>query len=173
MPAMSPDLPARGGSLTADGKPRVAGREGTTALSQPSSGWRHFPHQADVGLSGFGPTLEDAFEQTALAMTAVVTEPAAVQPTNAVTVECTAPDIELLLIEWLNALIYEMATRNMLFGSFDVHIDGTRLDATARGEEISAERHEPAVELKGATYTALSVRQGDDGLWTTTCVVDV
>lgn len=142
-------------------------------MSQPASGWRHFPHQADVGLSGFGPTLEDAFEQTALAMTAVVTEPAAVRPTNAVTVECTAPDIELLLIEWLNALIYEMATRNMLFGSFDVHIDGTRLDATARGEEISAERHEPAVELKGATYTALSVRQGDDGLWTTTCVVDV
>jgi len=142
-------------------------------MPEPASGWRHFPHQADVGLSGFGPTMEDAFEQTALAMTAVVTEPSAVRPTTEVAIRCIAPDRELLLIEWLNALIYEMATRQMLFASFDVHIDGERLDATAKGERISRERHEPAVEIKGATYTALSVRHGDDGLWTTTCVVDV
>lgn len=142
-------------------------------MPEPTSGWRHFPHQADVGLSGFGPTMEDAFEQTALAMTAVMTEPDSVRPVTEVTVQCTAPDPELLLIEWLNALIYEMATRHMLFGRFDVHIDGERLGATAWGEQISRERHEPAVEIKGATYTALSVRHGDDGLWTTTCVVDV
>lgn len=142
-------------------------------MPEPTSGWHHFPHQADVGLSGFGPTMEDAFEQTALAMTAVMTEPDSVRPVTEVTVQCTAPDPELLLIEWLNALIYEMATRHMLFGRFDVHIDGERLGATAWGEQISRERHEPAVEIKGATYTALSVRHGDDGLWTTTCVVDV
>jgi len=142
-------------------------------LSEPISGWSHFPHEADIGLCGFGSTLEDAFEQTALAMTAVVTEPASVRPKTAVRIRCTAPDRELLLVEWLNALIYEMATRSMLFGSYDVHIDGTRLEATARGEEVSRERHEPAVEIKGATYTALSVRRSDEGLWTATCVVDV
>lgn len=142
-------------------------------MPEPAHGWSHFPHQADIGLSGFGPTIEDAFEQTALAMTAVVTEPSSVRATGDVRIRCTAPDPELLLIEWLNALIYEMATRHMLFAEFDVHIDGDRLDATARGERISRERHRPAVEIKGATYTALSVRQDDDGLWTTTCVVDV
>lgn len=143
-------------------------------MSEPSSGWSHFPHQADIGLCGFGPTLADAFEQTALAMTAVVAEPSAVRPETSVTIRCSAPDHELLLIEWLNALIYEMATRRMLFGAYDVTIDDGHLEATARGEEISRERHEPAVEIKGATYTALSVRRSDDdGLWTATCVVDV
>jgi len=142
-------------------------------MPKPAGGWSHFPHEADIGLCGFGPTLEDAFAQTALAMTAVVTDPASVQPLTAVTVECTAPDRELLLIEWLNALIYEMATRGMLFGRFAVDIDGTRLTGTAWGEAISRERHQPAVEIKGATYTALQIQREAGGNWVARCVVDV
>lgn len=136
-------------------------------------GWRHFSHQADIGLSGFGPTLNDAFAQTALALTAVVTDPETVHPTTAVRIGCTAPDVELLLVEWLNALTYEMATRHMLFGAFDVHVENGRLEATALGEDISPQRHAPAVEVKGATYTGLSIRRDDTGRWTTRCVVDV
>jgi SHS2 domain-containing protein len=60
----------------------------------------------------------------------------------------------------------------MLFGKFDVTIDGDSLHATAYGEAVSPGRHEPAVEVKGATYTALSVRrEGDD--WIAECVIDV
>ena len=67
------------------------------------------------------------------------------------------PDDELLLAEWLNRLFYEMATRRMLFSRFTVHIEGTRLAASAWGERIDVARHRPAVEIKGATYTALRV----------------
>ncbi len=79
----------------------------------------------------------------------------------------------MLLVDWLNALIYEMATRRMLFSRFDVSIEGERLSATAWGEEVDVERHQPTVEIKGATYTALEVRQGADGRWIAQCVVDV
>lgn len=137
------------------------------------TGWSHFPHGADVGLCGYGPTLAAAFEQTALAMTAAITDPAQVQPRQSVRVECEAPDAELLLIDWLNALIFEMATGNLLFGRFEVHIDGNRLSGTAWGESVSRERHEPTVEVKGATYTALEVGRKDDGKWVARCVVDV
>jgi len=49
----------------------MAGR--STASAQGRSGWEHFSHDADIGVRGFGPSIEAAFEQAALAQTAVVT----------------------------------------------------------------------------------------------------
>ncbi|HXH21308.1 MAG TPA: archease [Dehalococcoidia bacterium] len=134
--------------------------------------WEHFPHGADIGVRGVAPTLEGAFEQAALALTAIVVDPASLHADEAVEISCDAPDRELLLVDWLNALVYEMATRRMLFGRFEVGIDGTRLHAKAWGEPMDLSRLEMAVEPKGATYTALSVRQ-DAGAWIAECVVDV
>lgn len=145
-----------------------------SAAATPVERWEHFPHEADMGVRGFGATMAAAFEQTALALTAVITDPARVRPALEVGIACTAPDAELLLADWLNALIYEMATRNMLFGRFEVTIgDGCSVRAAAWGEAVDVERHRPAVEVKGATYTALKVEQRADGTWTAQCVVDV
>jgi len=135
--------------------------------------WEHFPHEADMGVRGFGSTLDEAFEQTALAMTAVITDPETINPTEEVVLQCEAPDHELLLVDWLNALVYEMATRNYLFGRFEVKINGDRLSASAWGEPVDVARHAPAVEVKGATYTALRVAQERSGEWVAACVVDV
>lgn len=137
-----------------------------------SGRWEHFEHVADVGVRGIGPSCEIAFEQAALAMTAVVTEPASVRCSDAVDVTCEAPDLDLLLVDWLNAVIYEMATRRMLFARFAVTIVGSRLHGTAWGESVSARRHEPVVEVKGATYTALRVAREQDE-WIAQCVIDV
>jgi protein archease len=134
--------------------------------------WEHFPHDADVGVRGFGATPAEALAQAALALTAVVTT-ARVAPLSSVEVRCEAPDLELLFVDWLNAIIYEMAVRRMLFGRFDVRIEGTRLQATLWGEAVDVARHAPACEPKGATYTALRVGKDADGLWSASCVVDV
>jgi tRNA nucleotidyltransferase (CCA-adding enzyme) len=134
--------------------------------------WEHFPHDADVGIRGIGSTVEEAFEQAALALTAVVTE-AEVRPEKAVNVSSDAADLELLLAEWLNAIIYEMSVRGMLFGRFAVRLDGLHLSGTLWGEHVDPLRHTPACEPKGATYTALSVAQDDHGRWLAQCVVDV
>ena len=135
-------------------------------------GWELFPHDADVGLRGWGPSLPEAFEQAALALTAVVTD-SEVAAEIAVAVECEAPDIELLFVEWLNAIIYEMAVRVMVFGRFDVRIDGLRLTGTLWGEPVDVARHAPACEPKGATLTALRVARDNGGTWSAACVVDV
>ena len=140
--------------------------------SDPAAGWEHFPHQADVGVRGFAATLEGAFEQAACAMTAVVTELERVAPVTAVSIRCSAPDPELLLFDWLNALIYEMATRKMLFCKFEVSIDNGRLEAAVYGEAIDIERHQPCVEIKGATYTELAVYEKNQQ-WVAQCVIDV
>jgi SHS2 domain-containing protein len=134
--------------------------------------WEHFPHEADVGVRGFGATAAAAFEQAANALTAVVTQ-ADVAPKIRVEVSCEAPDIELLFVEWLNAIIYEMAVRDMLFSRFTVRIEGNRLAGTLWGEPVDVERHAPACEPKGATYTALKVAADHNGLWSAACIVDV
>jgi tRNA nucleotidyltransferase (CCA-adding enzyme) len=143
-----------------------------TEFADMTSGWEHFPHGADVGVRGWGRTSAEAFEQAALALTAIATD-AEVKPQTAVDIICEAPDIELLLVEWLNAIIYEMAIRNMLFGRYAVHIEGQRLTGKLWGEPVDVARHAPACEPKGATYTALRVGEGRDGIWSAACVVDV
>ena len=135
--------------------------------------WELLPHGADIGLCGIGRSKAQAFEQAGVALTAVVTDPKTVAGENSVEISCTAPDDELLLVEWLNALIYEMATRKMLFSRFEVRIDANHLVATAWGERIDLNRHEAAVEVKGATCTDLKVERNADGEWFAQCIVDV
>ena len=88
-------------------------------------------------------------------------------------IAANADDVEDLLFDWLNALVFEVATRNMLFSHFDIEIDRGRLTATAWGEPVSVERHRPAVEVKGATYTGLRVFEADSGGWIAECVIAV
>lgn len=139
--------------------------------------WEHFHHVADVGVRGFGDTMAEAFEQAAVSMTAVVTEPGAVRAAEWVEVACEAPNPEILLADWLNALVFEMATRRMLFARFAVRIEarpgGWRLDAKAWGEAVDVARHQPAAEVKGATLSELEVARGGDGRWRAQCIVDV
>lgn len=142
-------------------------------MQDPSAHWEHYEHGADIGVRGFGATMAAAFEQAALALTAVVADPRTVEASDTVDVTCEALDDELLLAEWLNAVIYEMDVRKMLFARFRVTIDGGRLVATAWGQRVDPARHHPAVEVKGATYTTLRVAQDEQGVWTAQTVVDV
>jgi SHS2 domain-containing protein len=135
--------------------------------------WELFAHEADVGVRGVGTTLAEAFAGAATAMTAAICDPAKVGAGDTVKIACAAPDAEMLLVDWLNALVYEMATRKMLFSRFEVAIDGHQLRATARGEAVDVAKHQPAAEVKGASFCELAVRQEPDGQWLAQCVVDV
>jgi len=149
---------------------------GETVRAQPGGAdgrWELFAHDADIGVRGYGLTVAAAFENAARAMITAIVDPAGLVPEQSVRIVCEAPDLELLLVDWLNALVFEMATRGLIFASFDVRITDGRLEAEACGERVDPERHAPAVEVKGATYTALRVAQGEDGIWTVQCVIDV
>lgn len=145
--------------------------ETVTKVQAGLAGWELLPHDADVVVHGWGPTVATAFEQGALALTGIITNEA-VRAETAVQVACDGTDIELLFVEWLNAIIYEMAVRRMLFGRFEVLIEGLKLEATLWGEPVDRGRHAPACEPKGATYTALKVKM-ENGKWSAFCVVDV
>ena len=75
----------------------------SASIPDPGARWEHFEHGADIGVRGFGATKASAFEQAALALTAVITDPGAVEARERVSIACEAPDAELLLADWLNA----------------------------------------------------------------------
>ena len=126
------------------------------------------PQSASQGAS------PDRFAEAAVALAAGLADPdGGVDARRAIAIRCCAPDDEQLLVDWLDALIFEMATRRMLFARFDVRKDDHALVATAWGEALDLARHRPAVEVKAATYTDVLVRQRDDGRWVAQCVVDV
>ncbi|MGZ8237567.1 MAG: archease [Methylobacter sp.] len=135
--------------------------------------WEHFEHDADIGIRGVASTLEQAFEQAAIAMTAVVTNPDLITDSKTITIQCEAPDSELLLVSWINELVYKMAVRGLLFNHYQVVIDNGKLSATAFGVAVDRQKHKPPVEIKGATFTGLHVYQQADGAWVAQCVVDV
>jgi SHS2 domain-containing protein len=135
--------------------------------------WEHFEHAADIGVRGIGASKAEAFAQAALALSALITDPALIEPRQEVDISCTESNEELLLVDWLNALIFEIATRKMLFGAFEVQLDGPHLRARVLGEPIQIDKHQPAVEIKGATYTELKVCRDASGTWVAQCVVDV
>jgi SHS2 domain-containing protein len=135
--------------------------------------WEHYSHPADMGIRGFGPTKEQAFEQAGLALTAIVADVKKIEPREQIEIYCEEEDDELLFVSWLNALIYEMATRDMVFGSFEVAIKDSQLHAKIAGEKIDVDKHNPGAEVKAATYMDLEVRQCKNGNWKVQCVVDV
>jgi SHS2 domain-containing protein len=135
--------------------------------------YEHFAHQADVGVRGYGRTRQEAFAQAALALTAVMVPPDIVVDRQSVHVSCTAVDDELLLLDWLGAVIYQMSAHRMIFARFEVVITGTTLAGELVGEPLDVARHQPGVEVKTTTAEALRVAKLADGTWLAQCVVDV
>lgn len=135
--------------------------------------WEHFEHQADIGVRGYGETLEQALEQAANALINVITDINSVEARDCIQVTCSAEENDLLLLDWLNELVFQIATRRMLFSSFRINLEEHKLTATICGEAVSQKKHKPAVEVKGATFTELKVVQDETGQWMAQCVVDV
>lgn len=138
-----------------------------------TSRWEYFEHEADIGIRGYADTLSQAFEQAALALSSVITDVDKIENRSCIEIRCEAPDYEVLFIDWLNEIIYQMATRKMLFSSYRVAIEDRQLTASLCGEPADQGKHQPAVEIKGATFTELKVMQSNDGAWMAQCVVDV
>lgn len=135
--------------------------------------WELFAHDGDIGVRGFGGTRNIAFEETAYALTAAIADPARVRQVDRVDIVCNAPNNDLLLREWLNAVIGEMSARGMLFSRFAVHMRDRGLTGKAWGEPVDEERHEPSAGIRGATTAGLSVALDDEGCWVAQCVLDI
>ncbi len=131
-----------------------------------------FDHGADIGIRGYGKSVEEAFENAAKAMFSVMVEIDEVKPVDREDVSCEALDLETLFVEWLNSLISTSHLREMLFCNFKVEIGANKLNGSAWGEKLDRNRHHMMIEAKAATYSMLRVERKDNQ-YIAQCVVDV
>jgi len=132
----------------------------------------YFEHDADMGVVGRGATLERAFESAAEATFAIMAEPGSLREMQEVAVSFTEDDVELALVQWLNALLGAAREQGVVFRRFVLSREGSRWTGRAWGEPWRADL-ERGTEVKGATLTMLSVRQTPGSGWEARCVVDV
>lgn len=131
----------------------------------------YFEHGADIGVIGRGATLEAAFVEAARAMFAIMAQPAEVEISLSVEFEFEEADPEFALVAWLNRLLAEARLQGAVFSRFELAREGAHYRGRAFGSKWG-----PAIargtEVKGATLTALSVKQNEAG-WEARCIVDV
>ena len=115
-------------------------------------------HTADIGIKAGGQTLEEAFANAALGMFSIMADPKSVQEREKRQIEVSADDVEGLLFEWLNSLLYYFDVETLLFKRFDiVEFGDNRLAAVCHGEPYDASRHNLKMGVKSATYHQLEV----------------
>ncbi len=119
-------------------------------------------HTADVGIVAYGADANQAFANAARALFSLITELGDVEEFLYRDIELTAPDIESLLVEWLNELIYLFDTENIVFKRFDVtRLNNTQLKARSYGEKVDSSKHRLKTGVKAATYHMLKVDKSD------------
>ena len=132
-----------------------------------------FEHTADLGLRATAPDLNALFaEMGKCLVSAMLEDPASVQPAQEVRIELAGEDREFLLFDWLKELLLRFETDHVLFAAFDVKVADTGLSATARGEPYDPARHVLAHEVKAITYHELKVEKTADG-WLAEVIVDI
>jgi SHS2 domain-containing protein len=119
-------------------------------------------HTADVYIAAHGQTLEEAFENAALAMFEVMTDTDKVSSDVEDSVEVEAEDEFALLYSWLEALLVKFETKNMLYSNFKISSieetsDGFRIKAAVWGEKFNAEKHTQKVGVKAVTYHRMEI----------------
>ncbi len=119
-------------------------------------------HTADIGIAAYGDDLEGAFASAAYALFSIIAELDGVGEDVSRDVEVDARDVEGLLVEWLNELIYIFDTENIIFKTFKIdEIGENNLRARCFGERVDLKRHHLKTGVKAATYHMVEVQKND------------
>ncbi len=135
-------------------------------------------HTADIGIRAWGNTLEETFVEGAKALFDIMVDIKNVEPKTSVYIECDAPNVPTLFVEWLNQLLTRADIARFVFGDFKIIEISTsdhtpyHLKAIAYGEAIDPQKHNIKTEAKAATYFGLNYSQ-EGGIHLLECVIDV
>lgn len=132
-----------------------------------------FAHTADLGLRVRARDLDELFADAAAGLFSLVVNDV---PSDPDATECRfeieGSRLDLLLLDWLNELLYVFDSERMVLGSFEVEVGSAGLRATARAKPLDPDRHGLLREVKAITYHGLKVEQ-DGKQWLAEVIVDI
>jgi len=115
-------------------------------------------HPSDVGIIACGKTREEIFENAAYGMFASMANLDKVAPKQKFEIKATGEDLESLLVNWLNELLFNEDAKKVLFKEFKIReMTDTSLKAEVWGEKINLNVHELHRPIKAATYNQLQI----------------
>jgi SHS2 domain-containing protein len=113
-------------------------------------------HTADVLMRVRGTTITEVFSDAGRALFHVMYGPCEDRGIER-QISLAAEDLESLLIDYLSELLFITDVENIVFCTFDVDIQGTRLSAVIRGEPFDPARHSAGALIKGVSYFGLEI----------------
>lgn len=138
--------------------------------------YQFFDHTGDIGVSLSGRTVDELFASAAAAFTDSITPLTGVEPRRPEELDVAAPELDLLLVDFLSELLYRFDTRGWLTREAEVEVrprdGGWALEGTLLGEKHDPTRHPIRVLIKGVTYHQLHVLE-HEGTWTAKIVFDI
>lgn len=119
-------------------------------------------HTADTYIRAFGKTMQEAYENAALAMFETMTDTDKIAQAQKETIEVEAEDQYALLYNWLEALLILFETKNMLVSKFKITdwtetTDNFKIKAEVWGEKFDPQKHPQKVAVKAVTYHRMVV----------------
>ena len=132
-----------------------------------------FEHTADLGLRIRAADLNTLFADAGRGMFSIIAgDLTGVTPRQTQKFALPGTEIDFLLFDWLNELLYAFESQRLLFVEFNVQVSAIGLQATASGEPWDPQRHRLEHEVKAITYHQLSVTHQDDG-WLAEVILDI
>ncbi len=124
--------------------------------------YEQFPHTSDIGVHVYGKDLRDLFENAAFAMFDVIADLENISGDMEETIELEAQDQDLLLVAWLDELLYKFFTKGLIFYKFQVELlTECELKAKAFARPVAVNRNRLKTEIKAVTYSGLKIRKSD------------
>ncbi|MBN2155092.1 MAG: archease [Candidatus Lokiarchaeota archaeon] len=123
-------------------------------------------HPADIQVHAVGNTLEEAIEQVVIGMMDIMTSVETVDTKISKQIKASAPDLEMLVVDYLTEYLFFFDTEQLLFSKvkvspieFDEHTQTYQLNSVSNGESFDSSRHEMKTEIKAVTYSFLEIQQ--------------
>ena len=139
-------------------------------------GYEFFDHTGDVGVALDGRTLDELFASAALAFTDTLTPLTGVDPRRPEELDVAAPELDLLMVDFLSELLYRFDTRAWLTREAQVEVreqdGGWQLLGTLIGERHEPSRHPVRILIKAVTYHGLRVVRTEE-VWRANVVFDI
>jgi SHS2 domain-containing protein len=127
-------------------------------------------HTSEVKIRLYAPSLRDLFSEAALALADIMAESPEAASEATERVQLDAQDIEALLVEWLNELVFRNEGSGLVYTAVQIdRLSETHLEARIGGTAGAT----PKTPVKAATYHDLRIEPTDDEGWTASVVVDV
>lgn len=121
-------------------------------------------HTADIGIKAYGKDMKELFRNAAYGMFNIVADLDGLKPSTSLKIKQTAPNYEELLINWLDELIYNFYTKQIIFSEFDIkELDDKHITAEIRGKHIGDKKSRLKAEIKAATFHELEIKKSGDG----------